>query len=51
LGRCEEFAVESDELREMGNGILKVYVAAKQAGTSLNVWITQTLAHETEHLD
>ena len=28
----------------------KVYVAAKQAGTSLNAWITQALAHETEHL-
>ena len=29
----------------------KAYVAAKQAGTSLNVWITQRLTHETEHLD
>jgi predicted HicB family RNase H-like nuclease len=27
----------------------KVYVAAKEAGTSLNAWITQALAHETEH--
>ena len=26
----------------------RVYVAAKQAGTSLNAWITQTLVHETE---
>ncbi len=29
----------------------RVYVAAKQAGTSLNAWMTQTLAHETEHVD
>jgi len=28
----------------------KVYVAAKQAGTSLNAWITQALAHETESI-
>jgi predicted HicB family RNase H-like nuclease len=27
------------------------HVAAKQAGTSLNVWISQKLAHETQHLD
>jgi len=29
----------------------KVYVAAKQAGTSLNAWIAETLQHSTEHLD
>ncbi len=29
----------------------KVYVAAKQSGTSLNAWITQALTHETEHVD
>jgi len=28
-----------------------VYVAAKQAGTSLNAWINQALTHETEHVD
>jgi predicted HicB family RNase H-like nuclease len=29
----------------------KVYVAAKEEGTSLNAWITRTLAHVTEHVD
>ena len=29
----------------------KVYVAAKEEGTSLNAWITRTLAHETENVD
>jgi predicted HicB family RNase H-like nuclease len=29
----------------------RVYVAAKQAGTSLNAWITETLQHSTEHVD
>ncbi len=29
----------------------KVYVAAKQAGTSLNAWIAETLEHSTENVD
>jgi predicted HicB family RNase H-like nuclease len=29
----------------------KVYMAARQAGTSLNAWITGALAHEAEHVD
>ena len=28
----------------------KVYVAAKQSGSSLNTWIAETLTHTTEHM-
>ncbi len=28
----------------------KVYIAAKQSGSSLNAWITQTLKNTTEHV-
>lgn len=27
----------------------KVYIAAKQSGSSLNAWISQTLQHSTDH--